>query len=544
MGENGYNVEETYLINMDKDNFFSAEWLEDALQCAQRQLRNCSVAFRGTGLGGQAAQASGEAGLTALVDPNVLVERLKGQEICTHWDANERGNYGRIGLPALLFHMMGGYDEEMAPMGVQDTDLIHRCEMLGQVRHITDESTGFSVPNKPADATKAMATKKTRNAGWDEDVVFKVAFCDSPMTWKQMTVHNRKLAKKRTDKGVWQVNTELYRIGVPCFRVRFHSTLGEAGTTAQPGTDITSAPSVPRPVVELQPAPSAPDVPAQAAASTAKAGMTAPAAKAATPPEDAAAKAGMTARAAPALKKVRIGEPQAKAAPQVARFTTVPQDRLHIEVCSFGTRTLAQCFASRAAQEMRDTMWPRTRQSTQGDLRNTLDPTVAARALSGLYPTEFERVHCINCRGLHGEMGQHCGMHPTLLGEYLDRSNARALRNIMTEIRDEVLPLSHERTLLAFWCNAGEHRSVAMCLVTKQWLERALHIHIKMTHHCQALWSRRSCGGCRECDPQTDTPARRDATEAYMQRWISDTGLALPELHSEAGMTAHTHCGA
>ena len=55
--------------------------------------------------------------------------------------------------------------------------------------------------------------------------------------------------------------------------------------------------------------------------------------------------------------------------------------------------------------------------------------------------------------------------------------------------------------VLAFWCHAGEHRSVCAAELLSRFLTRKKRAH-SVFHSCQQLWGRRSCGGCRERGPR------------------------------------------
>jgi hypothetical protein len=50
------------------------------------------------------------------------------QEFCGQYDD---GTYGRIGMAKSHFIALGGYDEEMLPLGAQDLDLLRRAEASG-----------------------------------------------------------------------------------------------------------------------------------------------------------------------------------------------------------------------------------------------------------------------------------------------------------------------------------------------------------------------------------------------------------------------------
>ena len=50
-----------------------------------------------------------------------------------------------------------------------------------------------------------------------------------------------------------------------------------------------------------------------------------------------------------------------------------------------------------------------------------------------------------------------------------------------------------DTVVIAFYCNAGEHRSVAMAELFGR-----LH-EANIQHLCNGVWRRKYCGGCAEC---------------------------------------------
>ena len=67
------------------------------------------------------------------------------------------------------------------------------------------------------------------------------------------------------------------------------------------------------------------------------------------------------------------------------------------------------------------------------------------------------------------------------------------------------------RCVVAFWCNAGEHRSVAAAeAYARARGGRALHL-------CAEQWHYRGCGMCRECDPDVPNTRRQAAWDEFRQ---------------------------
>ena len=79
----------------------------------------------------------------------------------------------------------------------------------------------------------------------------------------------------------------------------------------------------------------------------------------------------------------------------------------------------------------------------------------------------------------------------------------------------EILPqvLAGGNHVIAFWCNAGEHRSVAVrefvhyCLFDGGWLARSLPFRLA-SDLCRTLWDRRGCGQCCACSTSSLSQVR------------------------------------
>ena len=57
-----------------------------------------------------------------------------------------------------------------------------------------------------------------------------------------------------------------------------------------------------------------------------------------------------------------------------------------------------------------------------------------------------------------------------------------------------------DTVVIAFYCNAGEHRSVAMAE-----LFGGVHEGSRVHHLCSGVWRRKYCGGCDECLSRGET---------------------------------------
>ena len=153
-----------YLVNLDGDYVFTEVWLNQCLERAMVECQSlpadwcdevCDIVHRG-----------GEPPLRAkvcvpvipapkicrLTTPNIAICSPLRMEGGSRWVCREMGTYGRMGMPAMNFILIRGYDENIIDMGVEDTSLDGDLHMrLGKVGWCNewpnDDSTGFTVPN-------------------------------------------------------------------------------------------------------------------------------------------------------------------------------------------------------------------------------------------------------------------------------------------------------------------------------------------------------------------------------------------------------------
>ena len=114
----------------------------------------------------------------------------------------------------------------------------------------------------------------------------------------------------------------------------------------------------------------------------------------------------------------------------------------------------------------------------------------------------------VDCRNFHGTFNGHVGLHYGVQREYLEdrRGVNKFVGNLIDQGVDPVmLGDRSEKHIVAFYCNAGEHRSVAFAAMFGYYADMA-GCDVDVKHVCKALWSRRSCGQCRQCTtvPHTD----------------------------------------
>ena len=196
---------------------------------------------------------------------------------------------------------------------------------------------------------------------------------------------------------------------------------------------------------------------------------------------------------------------------------------------TFGTRTLAQVFPESAhAQQLRRLMWPG---SAEHRGPTDLDETIARLAVrAALAPHVADRnvpVTFVKCVDLHWPRGLpksgHVGSRPEIMSTY---AQADAMQDIARQcLPREAAPPSGGLHVIAFRCNAGEHRSVCAAELLSGYLTRKNEAHT-VFHLCRPLWGRRSCGGCRECDPRAHSHQREGAHTRFA--WLTGAVSASP----------------
>jgi glycosyltransferase involved in cell wall biosynthesis len=75
------------------------------------------------------------------------------------WSGNYGdGSFGRIGLPKAMFLDLGGYDENLLPMGSQDKDLLTRLGVLDDRFFKLPPPLKPAIPNTPEEKMKELGT--------------------------------------------------------------------------------------------------------------------------------------------------------------------------------------------------------------------------------------------------------------------------------------------------------------------------------------------------------------------------------------------------
>ncbi len=493
---------------MDNDNIVTSQWFDDVRRAARVQLP---------------AARQQEIQEWPLQQP--------APTLLSHWHNNSPGTYGRMGLPYSVFNMLGGYDQSFEAMGYQDVDLKRRAGFAGGVDEVQAPWVGFSLPNSP-EHVGLMESKKQRGTRSEEEKKYKAMYSGSAASWWDQTASNRKLSQKR--KQEFQVNRGVAPLGVQVEEV-IPSRRREAGLTAQRpeagltaqappmrGTTIAppaaeTAPAIPPPAMRVPEAkvPAAappPGAPPLLAASS-KAPLAAPVAM--TVPQPARVEAGRDRQQEAGLDRQREAglDRRPEAGPDR------PRERAHSPhiILSFGTRTMAQSrtYRNPIAELMRDDMWPPRGERRRG--RKYLDKAQGEEAVrlalvrSGeVSETEAIHVCLIDCTVLHWADLRlaHIGSHHYICRRFAEQTQTNP--TVVDKcVQAEFMWMSGAVRVLAFYCNAGEHRSVSMAELYGRAVGFAPEHNI--IHMGRELWNYRSCGGCRECDPAVRHPDREEA---------------------------------
>ena len=209
---------------------------------------------------------------------------------------------------------------------------------------------------------------------------------------------------------------------------------------------------------------------------------------------------------------------------------------------SFGTRTLAEAYkygTNWHAIAMRDRLWPRHGRLEHRERARLFQNEEAKAAVLHCLPevhAEDVTVHLVACTRLHeihedgtgraNAVWGHVGTHPLMMQGFVEQPQMQYIYDQMREILPQVLAGGNH--VIAFYCNAGEHRSVAMrefvryCLCDGQVVQGATAFSLASDDLCKALWDRRGCGQCSACSTSPVSQVRTDAQVAF-ERGLFDT---------------------
>ena len=176
----------TFVMNWDNDNVLSLRWLYECLRAANHIISTTNL-------------------------------------IGYQWQNTNIGTCGRIGTSYEIFKKMGGYDESMLAMGVQDVDLVRRMALIGSMEWRSG-STSFTVSNRPEEAKRLLsassAKQKRAEKGKENDEKLKwlPEYEKSLGSFAKICDHNGRIMKLRAQNKIWTVN-EGKSIGVSVLRM-------------------------------------------------------------------------------------------------------------------------------------------------------------------------------------------------------------------------------------------------------------------------------------------------------------------------------------
>ena len=108
-------------------------------------------------------------------------------------------------------------------------------------------------------------------------------------------------------------------------------------------------------------------------------------------------------------------------------------------------------------------------------------------------------LHFVDCRSLYEpavSTGKHVGLHEDLCWGYMAQvKNRQVLNSLQARYQDYLRTPEAREHIFCFYCNAGEHRSVAMAETFRVFLTGRAPV----VHCCSPAWRRRYCGGCAAC---------------------------------------------
>ena len=115
---------------------------------------------------------------------------------CIHARGKDPGTCGRY-----AFVRLGGYDEDIAPTGYEDIDIMKRCHYLSRNKWKTiqnnDAAVGHSVPNDLDNKRRGLNQAKMAN--------LEAKYRDT--SFYTMNNENIKKCKERLQAGMWWRNT-------------------------------------------------------------------------------------------------------------------------------------------------------------------------------------------------------------------------------------------------------------------------------------------------------------------------------------------------
>ncbi len=462
-----YREDQIYVVNVDNDNIVTQEFCLDVLAVAQEEL---------------AAD----------------LER-PGARVGTQWSSKDMGTFGRIGLPLATFRRMGGYDEGMKGIGAQDTDLTWRLQLLGRFVSKNVPWVGLTVPNRESEVDRGMALDcKARRKGWDQEADEKMRNLQPELvaqykcSFRALSKANGQRMKRLNKEKRWKRNAELQSLGVEVGESVLLQVMLDTWGLTEAGLDRQGQEEERRRADEER----------------AREGEQ----RKREEEERRRLAEDMLQRQDVERRRKEEEEQRGRLEEERRRReeAEVKRRRAGTRVCSivavsFGTRTLKHSYhGNPSARRMHDSMWSRG----DREARRALDAELAESALRGcgsLFDDcgEIFFVDCTKVSGFSGEPGfdrqGHVGMHERIQAACVGHPRFTGIAARLQEIQEWMRRSTSEKCAVAFWCNAGEHRSVACCELFARWWRKKYLSPVPTAHLCRNQWGRRGCGGCQAC---------------------------------------------
>ncbi len=480
---------------MDGDNILTVQFLEDCIARAQEMRVDMDL------------RTLPEGGANKFKD--LCVVRYK---------SDAQGTTGRIMIPYHIFHLLGGYDEDMGPSGYQDVDIAVRAKAVGRSVSVNGAWVGSVITNvKGAEgrvkfrdhlAAKVRNIDGTTLAQWGG-------------SWNEMNSRNVKTCKAKLKDGELVRNAEKAgAIGLRVIRVLFREGTASEWLDPQRGVE---APSASGSASELLVSPSA-------WLDTSRR-MKEPAGPATPLPAGPPPAAAVGARAtAPTV--ATAGAAAAIGARPVAPMETEPippmpsrpPPRLPLyRVSTFGAKRFVGTFGGHGGQEMKDLVDSRRggppvpipedllRQAFyDADL---CMPTIFidARAF-----TEFDRDVLQRTRG-------HLGFHPEVLYRMTKHPD---LPQVFERVATAAVNATVQQTELsiAIFCKVGEMRSVALATLLSVMLRwSGWEQAAEPSHLSKYYWRYRTCQAdpaCEFCGGRTRSKMKERAELGAFDVWL------------------------
>ncbi len=134
------------------------------------------------------------------------------------------GTFGSITMCRAHFHALGGYDEELLPMGYQDKDLIVRAVALHGLRVHRPDRLRFRVNRLLAKRggrwTGLLSKLVNRRRALRNSKIESTLHTEGDLSWREMDRRNRRRSRANIQRRKYVANSGVYGIRSGIQRVR------------------------------------------------------------------------------------------------------------------------------------------------------------------------------------------------------------------------------------------------------------------------------------------------------------------------------------